>query len=62
MLYELLYSVYGFECYLYVGVFKQVRDFSYKWAVVCECCLYFLHMLFIVCMVFIIMVVLYLLV
>ena len=36
--------------------------FSYEWAVVCECCSYFLHMLFVVCMVFIVMVVLYLLV
>ena len=48
--------------YLYVGVFEQVSDFSYEWAVVCECCSYFLHMLFVVCMVFIVMVVLYLLV
>ena len=62
MLNEVLYNVCGFEWYLYVGVFEQDCDFSYEWTVVCECCLYFLHMSFVVCVIFIIIVVLYLLV
>ena len=46
--YELMYCSCS-KCYAYVGIFEQVGDFSYLWAVVGECSPEFLFFLFSFC-------------